>query len=120
MKRIYLAGPISLGGSLSESEVNANLQAFHRADQQLRAHGYDVANPATNLTPDDPTWENWMRLALGKMLTCDEVCLLPGWELSRGATIEYNVARELGMRTRNLADYLADRHAFLTVETTPA
>lgn len=35
--------------------------------------------------------------ALAQMLACDTVALLPGWAKSRGASIEYRLACDLGM-----------------------
>lgn len=38
-----------------------------------------------------------MRRGLRQLLTCDTIALLPGWQNSRGATIEHQLATGLGM-----------------------
>jgi hypothetical protein len=88
--RIYIAGPMT-------GHPNNNYPAFHAAADKLRAKGHDVKNPAENSPPVPETWENWMKLALAQMVTCDAVCLLPDWHTSRGAKIEYRLACDLGM-----------------------
>lgn len=86
--RIYLAGPMS---GLPEF----NYPAFHAETARLRALGYHVENPAD--TPDQETWADYMRHAFAKLVTCDRVALLPGWENSSGATKERLVAGWLGI-----------------------
>lgn len=85
MKRIYLAGPMS-------GLPDFNYPAFHAAAAQLRAQGHHVENPAENPMPVCGTWQGYMRLAVAQLATCDKVCLLPGWETSKGARVEFNLA----------------------------
>ena len=88
MKRIYLAGPMT-------GYQDFNYPAFNAEAARLRALGFEVENPAE--TPDQPSWEAYMRIALRQMLTCDTVALLPGWINSRGANLERNVAQKVGL-----------------------
>ena len=104
MRRIYVAGPMS---GLPEF----NYPAFHEAEAALRAIGYHVENPARNEPPPCGTWEGWLRLAIAQVVTCDEIALLPGWEQSKGATLEFHIARQLSMPARPLADVLSGPHA---------
>jgi hypothetical protein len=55
-----------------------------------------VENPATNTAPENPTWANYMRLTIPQMLRCRGVALLDGWEESRGAKLEVQIALALG------------------------
>ncbi|HEX7866576.1 MAG TPA: DUF4406 domain-containing protein [Variovorax sp.] len=88
--RVYLAGPMS---GLPES----NYPAFNAAAARLRALGYHVENPAENPAPPCGSWLGYMRLALAQLVTCDHVALLPGWERSKGAGIEWRLACDLGL-----------------------
>lgn len=103
--RIYLAGPMT-------GYREFNYPAFNAAAAQLRAMGFDVANPAENPAPSLPTWENYMRAALTQMLTCQGVVLLPDWQDSDGALLEVDVALRLAIPVRSLANTLG-----LEVET---
>jgi len=89
-KRIYLAGPMS-------GYPDCNFQAFHVAAERLAAAGWAVFNPAENFggRKDLPRAE-YLRLDLAMLTQCDAIALLPGWEESRGAKLEYLVACELG------------------------
>jgi hypothetical protein len=90
VKRVYIAGPMS-------NMPDFNYPAFNAAAAQLRAQGLHVENPAENSPPACGTWEGWMRKAIAQLVTCDEVVLLPGWSSSRGAQVEYDLAKTLGM-----------------------
>jgi hypothetical protein len=90
MKRIYIAGPMT-------GLPDFNYPAFNAEAARLRALGYHVENPAENKHPQDQTWEGYMRAALRQMLTCDAVAVLDGWASSKGATLELNVADEVGI-----------------------
>jgi hypothetical protein len=88
MKRIYIAGPMS-------GMPDFNYPAFHAEAARLRALGLHVESPAEN--PRQESWEAYMKASIRQMLTCDAVLLLPGWENSRGAGIEYRLAVTVGM-----------------------
>lgn len=90
-RRVYVAGPMT---GLPE----LNFPLFHRVTAELRARGALVVNPA-ELNPD-PTadWTDCMRADLKALVDCDAIVLLPGWEKSRGATLEHHVASKLGLR----------------------
>lgn len=83
-----------------------NFPAFFAAENQLLAAGYEVKNPASN-QPEGLSWEQYMRMDLQDLLECDGVAVLDGWEASRGARLETYVARQLGMRVRPVACWLA-------------
>lgn len=87
--RIYVSGPIS-----DMPEFNA--PAFDKAALQLRGAGFDVVNPSEL---DDgehhQTWEHYMKRDIALLVYCDRVDVLPGWEHSRGATLECLIATML-------------------------
>lgn len=90
MNKLYLAGPMS-------GLLDNNYPAFNAEAARLRALGYIVCSPAENITPPCGSWEGYMRLAIAQLVTCDTIALLPDWISSRGAVIEHNLARELGI-----------------------
>lgn len=90
---IYIAGPMT-------GIVDHNFPAFHAAAKQLRAQGYTVFNPAEiNADAVDVIrpWAWYMRKDLAELVKCEAIYLLPGWENSKGATLEMHVAERLGM-----------------------
>jgi len=89
-KRIYIAGPMT-------GYPDCNFQAFHAAAERLAAAGWAVFNPAENFGGrKDLPREEYLRLDLAALAQCDAIAMLPGWEDSRGAKLEYLVAREMG------------------------
>ncbi|MFA5525937.1 MAG: DUF4406 domain-containing protein [Acholeplasmataceae bacterium] len=88
-KTIYIAGPMT---GIPEH----NFPAFNEAAARLREEGWFVVNPAENFggRTDLPRHE-YMRLDIKMLADCEAIYLLPGWERSRGAMMEYKVALEL-------------------------
>lgn len=89
-ERVYLAGPMT-------GIPEFNYPAFNRVASRLRADGLHVENPAENPDPDCGTWAGYMRKALAQLVTCDRIHLMPGWQHSRGAGCEKQVAEWLGL-----------------------
>jgi len=89
-RRLYIAGPMT---GLPEY----NYPAFRQTAAALRASGFEVACPTENGLPADAPWIDHMRVNISRLLTCSAVAVLPGWEASRGAQIEVNLARGLGL-----------------------
>jgi hypothetical protein len=89
--KLYIAGPMS-------GYAELNFPAFHAEAARLRALGYEIVNPAEIDIGPDPDWLSCMRADIRELVTCDGIALLPGWDQSRGATVEHTLARGLGLR----------------------
>ena len=91
--RCYNSGPISGTGYLEAYE------RFRRNDGHiLSRYGMNPVNPMLlGLRPSRPYWMHIL-YDLWLMLRCDAVCFQRGWEKSRGARIEYRVARLLRLK----------------------
>jgi hypothetical protein len=97
---LYVAGPMT-------GIPDFNYPAFNAAARMLSGFGYSVLNPVDaeekNPTPGQPQdWDWYMRHALRMVLDSDGIALLPGWESSRGATLEVHVAHALLMDAQPL------------------
>lgn len=87
MKRIvYIAGPIT--------GVEDYREAFFDAAEDLSRLGYTVLNPA--VLPDGLTYEQYMTIDFAMINVADAVYFLPGWENSRGATLERAYCEYIG------------------------
>lgn len=96
-RRIYIAGPMA-------GLPDLNFPAFHAEAKRLSTLGHDVVNPA-EINADPPGgWSACMRADIAQLVTCDALALLPGWRLSRGATLEHHIASALGMQVFEAAD----------------
>lgn len=91
MNRVYLSGPMS-------GMPELNYPAFNALAQRLRLRGLVVENPAENHPPHCGSWLGYMRLAVAQLARCDAVVMLPGWQQSRGAKIERQLALGMGLR----------------------
>lgn len=75
-----------------------NIERFNLKEQQLKEAGVNCYNPATlGIAKDE--WEEAQMEAkeILKLCTCDIIYMMKGWKKSRGARLEYEVARLRGM-----------------------
>ena len=96
MKHIYLSGPMT-------GYPDFNRASFHAAAAKLRDEGHWVYNPAEyEYEGDFP-----LRAAMAEFChvictTCDTIAMLPGWESSKGAMVEYKLAMYCGLKLKLL------------------
>jgi hypothetical protein len=100
MKRVYIAGPMS-------GPPDYNYPAFDTAELKLRLRCHQVENPAKNPVPPCGSWLGYMRTAVAQLARCDAVVMLQGWESSRGARVEFQLAHGLGLEVMTLERLLS-------------
>ena len=102
MSVVYVAGPMT-------GLPDFNYPAFREAEVALRVYGHEVLNPIEaenwNATGKPMPWGWYMRHAIRMVLRAEGIALLPGWERSRGARLEWQIGSELGLDIRDFADW---------------
>jgi hypothetical protein len=88
--KIYLAGPMT-------GYPDFNFPAFHAAAKKIRDEGHECVNPAEIVSDTTTPWVDCMKRDIAGLLTCEAVATLPGWEKSKGASLEVLIAKTLGM-----------------------
>lgn len=107
-ERIYVAGPMT-------GYTDWNFAAFFATADRLRALGHTPINPAENdgttlaeavagAHASTASWSDYMRRDIRHISRSDAVCVLPGWQQSKGATLEVDVATRLGLPIYCLTD----------------
>lgn len=90
--KTYISGRIS-GRPLDEVRAE-----FEQAAEKLRRFNLVPVSPLDNgLTAEDP-WHEHIGRDVALLLQCEAIYMLPGWQQSEGATIEYLIARQRRMR----------------------
>ena len=84
-----------------------NFPAFDAAAAELAGAGHEVFNPAqmdrdegfdpTKTVVTDVFLRDAMRRDLAAICECDAIAMLPGWEYSGGARVEWFLATHLGL-----------------------
>jgi hypothetical protein len=98
---LYIAGPMT-------GHPQFNYPAFHEAAERLTASGYKVLNPAGNKRDREEPWAWFMRDAITMMLQADAIATLIGWQYSRGARIEVELAKSLTIPARTIEQWISD------------
>ena len=93
--KVYISGPIT-------GIDFGNRFAFSCARNALELCGYEVVDPSEVKLDDEATWTDYMRADLKLLLDCDFIYMLDGWEDSKGARIERELAENLGIEEIDL------------------
>lgn len=87
--KVYISGKIS---GLHPNDVRS---AFYTAAYQISLRDNTPVNPLENgLTPEHP-WILHIIVDIWMLKQCDAIYMLPNWKRSRGAIIEFAVAKLL-------------------------
>lgn len=82
--KVYIAGPMT-------GLPDFNRGAFFDTADVLFSHGHIVLNPA--VFPDGLEHGDYMKICLPMIDAAEAVIMLPGWENSKGANMEYQYAQ---------------------------
>lgn len=86
--RVYIAGPMT-------GYKNFNRKAFFKAARTIKS--MEAIPVHTAGLPDGLTYEEYLEKSLDLLEECDAICLLEGWEESKGALMEYGYAKSRGL-----------------------
>ncbi len=89
---------VYISGAIAHHDINERRSAFDMAARWLGLKGYEVVNPFENGLPADAHWREHMRADIALLLGCDFIYMLRGWELSKGAKLELDVASSCGIQ----------------------
>lgn len=78
--------------------MNERKEAFSDAEMRLRGMGFNPVNPFKNGLPDEAHWREHMKADIRLLLDCEFIYMLQGWELSKGAKLELDVASSCGIK----------------------
>lgn len=90
-KKIYISGAIA---HHDEAERRA---AFAAAAAFCEDRGFESVNPFDNGLPQSAHWREHMKADLKMLLECDAICMMDGWEESKGCKLELDVASSCGL-----------------------
>ena len=76
------AGKVYISGAIAHYDMDERKEAFSRAEEELKAQGYDPVNPFRNGLPDEAHWRAHMRADIALLLACDYIYMLKDWELT--------------------------------------
>lgn len=100
--KTYLSGPMS-------GYPEHNHPQFAIAAKLLRERGYEIVNPIEFDEEAGRPWSDYLRKDIRALMDCGGVITLPGWQESRGATLEVHIAHALGMTVLPLSVALTMR-----------
>lgn len=98
--RVYISGPMT---GLPEfnypafKQVTEHLRKLNWTDLHVECPTEIIAHP-----DNGDSYEDCLREALWKLLRCNVIVTLPGWQKSTGAQLEYEIAVKLGFHRINL------------------
>ena len=108
MRNIYVIGSVT-------GKPNDNRPAFEAARHDLKAAGYYVQMPHDYIPLGTP-WPEAMAKSNNVLTDADEdggllfdgVALLPGWEDSKGACLERQVAEAIGLPVKTVDEWVEE------------
>lgn len=105
-KKVYLSGPIT--GKKNYKGLFLYVEELVRMCDAAR-----IYNPASQI-PDSLSYEQAMKHCVTALAQYDTIMLLPGWDVSKGAKLEHDIALVYGM---NVIDLTKCRYTYSLFDT---
>lgn len=98
MSKVFISGPMS-------GYPDYNSEAFYEAERMLKEKGYSVFNPAWMKFDNQWKHSEIMAIDIPALGQCDLIYQLPGWSWSKGACMEYEYAKDRGIKALVLGQF---------------
>lgn len=119
---IYIAGPIGNGHTVSTDKMQENVWAGEEVYRQLVLKGYAPILPHFSFYPwkrwkeqegFDIPWGTWVEMDKEYVKTCEFFFYMTPEKYgpSKGASLEYELAKKLGKKIYTTLDEVPSRHA---------
>ena len=92
---VYISGQIT--------GIKDYKQKFDEAEKMLKRLGYEVINPASHFV-EGFSWRDYMIRDIKWLMDCDLIYRLEGWEQSKGARLENQIAEDLGIKVLEIKE----------------
>ncbi len=89
---------VYISGAIAHHQIEERQQSFNLAAAELKQRGFEPVNPFENGVSQDAHWTEHMKADIGMLLGCGYIYMLNGWELSKGAKLEFDVASSCGIK----------------------
>lgn len=86
-----------ISGKITGVEKYAKVE-FNFAEKVLTAAGFNVINPFKLPADHDLSWSSYMRVCIKALCDCKHIYMLRNWKRSKGAIVEYLIARVLKIK----------------------
>ena len=89
---------IYISGKITGYEISEAAKKFKESENYLLEKGFEPVNPF-NLSKWNPdkTWKDYMIDDIKGLFDCEAIFMQSDWGQSKGARVEYAIARELGL-----------------------
>ena len=93
---------IYISGAISHHELEERKAAFRATAEFCELCGFEPVNPFENVLyrrgmGEKADWRAHMKEDLKMLLDSDAICMMDGWEESKGAKLEHDVASTCGL-----------------------
>lgn len=95
---------VYISGKITGLQKDVYEKLFYKYTREMQKQGYIAINPiivSKNLECKlnrEPTYAEYMKEDIKKLMECDAVCFMPNWKESKGAKLEREIARACGMK----------------------
>lgn len=95
-KKVYISGQVT-----GLDHAKAKWMFSRTAEEINKTEGLIAVNPLYGEEAGQ-TWEWYMKKDIKLLMDCDLICMMPNWEISRGARVEKSLAEILGIGTHTM------------------
>lgn len=93
---------IYISGAIAHYDLEERKKVFGMAENYIRnVLKSEPVNPFNNGVPSYEDWRVHMKADIKLLLECDGILMLRGWETSKGAKLEFDVATSCGLKVIN-------------------